>query len=99
MKRHGHTERLSRSDSSNDDKEESSDHHYHFVDIKVKGEDEGKLRRRRLRSFNALYIFSPRVYFRVRRGPLYHDDCVCSVQQKQGEKGGVWVPVNLVFCQ
>jgi hypothetical protein len=28
---------------------------------------------------------------------LYHDDCVCSVQQKQGEKGGVWVPVNLVF--
>jgi hypothetical protein len=42
MKRHGHTERLSRSDSSNDDKEESSEHHYLFMNIEVKGENEGK---------------------------------------------------------
>jgi hypothetical protein len=50
--------------------------------------------RRRLKSFNALYVFSPTVYFRVRRGPLYHDDCVYSVQEKQGKKRGVWVPVS-----
>jgi hypothetical protein len=55
VKGHGHTKRLCRGDSSKDDKEESSEHHYHFVDIKVKTKV-----RRRLRSFNALnlYIFT-----------------------------------------
>jgi hypothetical protein len=36
MKGHGHTKRLSRSDSSKNDKEESSDHLKHFVNNKVK---------------------------------------------------------------
>jgi hypothetical protein len=55
MKGHGHTERSSRSDSSKGDKEESSEHHYHFLGDKVE-----KKVRRRLRSFNALnlYIFT-----------------------------------------
>jgi hypothetical protein len=60
MKGHGHTKRLSRSDSGKEDKDESSEHHYYFMNIEVKGEDEGKVRRRRLGSFNALnlYIFT-----------------------------------------
>ena len=53
-----------------------------------------KTRVRTRLSDSALFIRFSVYLFRVERGPLYHDDYVCSVQKK---KGGVWVPVNLAL--
>jgi hypothetical protein len=45
--------------------------------------------------FSTLFIQFSKYLYRVRRGPLYHDEIVCVGEE--GGKGGVWVPVNLVF--
>lgn len=52
VKRHGQTERLSGSNSGKENKDESSEHHYHFLNNKV----ETKVKRRS-RSFNTLFIY------------------------------------------